>query len=463
MGVESSPTDRQRGFLIPCSKVVCKPIAVTTGTKTDAMNEVPLDMFLRLGVALAIGAFVGLQRETTDSRLAGVRTFALAGLAGTLTALVGKATGSQGWFVASGLFAMTAMIVVSRFRLPEQDSDHVGMTTAVALLIVFLTGVYLLEGSLVIAAAVSVSVTGILQLKPELHSIAGRLADTDIHAILQFAVFSCIVLPILPNSQMGPLNVFNPFNIWLMVVLIVGISLAGYIAFKFFGQSAGALVGGLLGGAISSTATSLSYGRKARQLPSMTMLATTVIVIASSVVFVRVLIELAVVAPNNFKPMATPMAIMLGSCVVAAVISWSMFRGQNEAVSQPSNPTELKSALLFAGLYALVLWGLAATRQYLNDDALYVVAALSGLTDMDAITLSTGRMVEQGSQFVDGQANANQFGSGIGARLLLTAAIANLIFKAGVVAFVGGWRLFVRVAGLFLIPIATGALLIWFW
>lgn len=429
------------------------------------MDEATVQLFGRLGIALAIGALVGLQRETSDARLAGVRTFSLVGLAGTLTALVDQHFDSSGWIVVAGIASLGAVIAISKNRLSDEDVDDVGMTTAVALIVVYLAGVYLLQGSLVIAAAISVAVATLLQLKLELHSIAGRLSDKDVRAILQFAVFSCIVLPVLPNEQMGPLNVFNPFNIWLMVVLIVGISLSGYIAFKFFGRSAGAIVGGFLGGAISSTATSLSYARKARQSPSAIKLATSVIVIASSVVFVRVLIEIAVAAPSHFYELAPPFAIMLGSFLVAALVSWAKFQDQSEPLTEPSNPTEFKSALIFAGLYALVLWGLAAARQYLNDDALYVVAAFSGLTDMDAITLSTARMVEHGSEVSANASNGSQnnLGSGIAIRLLLTAAIANLLFKSGIVGFVGGWKLLVRVGGLFLIPIICGVLLICFW
>lgn len=429
------------------------------------MDEATLHLFGRLGIALAIGALVGLQRETSDARLAGVRTFSLVGLAGILTALVDSHLASNGWVVVAGIASLGAVIAISKNRLSDNDVDDVGMTTAVALIVVYLAGVYLLEGSLVIGAAISVAVATLLQLKLELHSIAGRLTKKDVRAILQFAVFSCIVLPVLPNEQMGPLNVFNPFNIWLMVVVIVGISLAGYIAFKFFGQSAGAMVGGLLGGAISSTATSLSYARKARQSPAAIKLATAVIVIASSVVFLRVLIEIAVAAPGHFYELAPPIAIMLGTFVVASLISWVRLQEQNEAPAEPSNPTEFKSALIFAGLYALVLWALAASRQYLNEDALYWVAAFSGLTDMDAITLSTSRMVEHGSEVVASANNgvSEKLDAGVAIRLLLTASIANLVFKSGIVGFVGGRKLLLRVGGLFLLPIACGVLLIWFW
>ena len=418
------------------------------------MDETTLSLFGRLGISLVLGMLVGLQREKTDASLAGTRTFALISLAGALASVLDQHHVSGGWILAAGFVALGAIVVVSEFRLGLEKSDDVGMTTAVAILVMYCTGAYLMQGNLVIAVAVGVAVAALLQFKPELHSIASKLGDRDMKAIIQFAVFSCVILPVLPNEQMGPFSVFNPFNIWLMVVLIVGISLAGYIAYKFFGHEAGVMVGGILGGAISSTATLISYSKIARVGPAMTRVSTAVIVIASSVVFVRVLVELAIVAPGHLLQLGLPMAIMLGSSIVASVIAWLMFRGNRNLLPEPANPSEFRSALMFALLYALVLWGLAAAKRHLGEDALYVVAVLSGLTDMDAITLSTGRMVEQSTE---------KLGSNVAWRLLVTALISNLLFKSGIVAVVGGRRLFLRVFTLFLIPIACGGLLLGFW
>lgn len=418
------------------------------------MDDATLSIFGRLGISLATGMLIGLQREKTDAALAGMRTFALIGLAGALTGLLDQHFASGGWIMAAGLIAVAAVVVISQLRLRQENRDDVGMTTAIAILVVFCLGAYAVNGHLIVTVATGVAVAAVLQFKPELHSIADRLGEHDVRAIIQFAAFSCVILPVLPNEQMGPLNVFNPFNIWLMVVLIVGISLAGYIAYKFFGHSTGIIVGGLLGGAISSTATSVSYARMVRTSPTSVGLSTAVITIASSVVFARVLLELVVVAPSHLSELAMPIVIMLGACLVASVLAWFLFRGQKNELPEPSNPSEFKSAIMFAGLYALVLWGLAATKQYLTGDALYVVAILSGLTDMDAITLSTGRMVEQVS---------NPLSPETGWRLLVTASISNLLFKSAIVATIGGPKIFRRVLTLFLIPVTCGLLLIFLW
>ena len=311
------------------------------------MDETTLNLFGRLGISLVIGMLVGLQRQQTDAALAGMRTFALIAIAGTLAAFLDRHFSAGGWILAASYVAVGAIVVVSELRLGRDKSVDVGMTTAVAIVVVFAVGAYLAEGVLVVGVAIGVSVAALLLFKPELHSIARKLGDRDMRAIIQFAVLSCVILPVLPNENMGPLKVFNPFNIWLMVVLIVGISLAGYITYKFFGQSAGALIGGVLGGAISSTATSISYSKISRRTPSMTGVSTAVIVIASSVVFVRVLIELVVVAPGHFKKLGLPIVCMLAASIVAAVLAWLMFRGRSDELPEPTNPSEFKSALMF--------------------------------------------------------------------------------------------------------------------
>ncbi len=419
------------------------------------MDETTLNIFGRLGTSLVIGMLVGLQREQVSTALAGLRSFALISVAGTLSAMIDLQFSSGGWIVAASLIALGTIVGVSHWQMKIHDKKDAGMSTVIAILVVFCNGAYLAEGVMIVGVAIGVSVAALLQFKPELHSAAHKLGDRDMRAIIQFAVLSCVILPVLPNRNLGPLNVFNPFNIWLMVVLIVGISLAGYISYRLFGESAGVLVGGILGGAISSTATSLSYARISRQSPAMVGASTAVIIIASSVVFLRLMIELAVVAPSHLRQLGLPVAIMFGSCVLAAIIAWLSFRGSQEQTAEPTNPSEFKSAIMFGALYALILWALAGAKHYLDsDDALYFVAAISGLTDMDAITLSTGRMVEQ---------STTGLSSGTGWRLIVTASISNLVFKSGMVAAIGGYRLFMRVFGLMLLPIICGGLLLLYW
>jgi uncharacterized membrane protein (DUF4010 family) len=305
-------------------------------------------------------------------------------------------------------------------------------------------------GPITIAVIIGGMVAVLLHFKPEMHSIARRLEDPDFRAIMQFVLITLVILPILPSQQYGPYNVLNPYKIWLMVVLIVGISLGGYIIYKFFGQKAGTLAGGVLGGLISSTATTVSYARRTAKAPEASALAALVIMVASTIVFARVIIGAS--APHFLRIAAAPIGTVMGGLAVVCLVLWWISSKEPAEMPEQGNPSELKAALIFAGLYALVLLAVAWAKANFGTQGLYVVAILSGLTDMDAITLSLSAMVEQ-----------KQVDPVTGWRLILVAAMSNLVFKAGTVAVLGSKRLLGRIALLF--GIACGLILavILFW
>jgi uncharacterized membrane protein (DUF4010 family) len=313
-------------------------------------------------------------------------------------------------------------------------------------------GVYLAVGPLAVGIALGAGVAVLLYLKPQLHGFAGRIGEGDFRAIMQFAVLSLVILPILPDRPYGPYQVWNPFQIWLMVVLVVGIGLAGYLVYKLLGDRTGALVAGLLGGVISSTATTVSYARRAREAPEGSASAALVILIASAVVFARLLLEIAVVAPRFLVSAAPPLGILCGLLALLAAGLWIWGSRHQQAMPPQENPSELKPALAFGLLYALVLLAVAAARDWFGRRGLYTVAALSGLTDVDAITLSTGQLVRTG-----------RLDPAQGWRLVAVAALANLLFKGGAVAALGTRRLFLRVAAAYATALAAGGLLLAFW
>jgi uncharacterized membrane protein (DUF4010 family) len=209
-------------------------------------------LFQQLGIALGLGLLVGLQRERAASRLAGVRTFPLVTILGTVSALLGQAFG--GWILAAGFLALAGTIFANKEIESREGPADPGLTTEVALLLMFGVGAYLVSGHREAAIAIGGGVAVLLQFKGELHGIVAKLGDNDLKAIMQFALLSLVILPILPNRVYGPFSVLNPRQIWWMVVLIVGISLVGYILYKFSGTGTGVVVNGLLGGVISSTA-----------------------------------------------------------------------------------------------------------------------------------------------------------------------------------------------------------------
>lgn len=384
----------------------------------------PLDVFRSIGMSLGLGLLVGLQREHAASQIAGIRTFALVTLLGTIMALLSDPYG--GWLVAVGALCVSVLLYVGNLAKLRRGDDERGLTTEVAALLMYGVGAYLVLGDATVAVLFGGIVAVLLQFKQPMHSFVNRMAADDIRLIMQFVLLALVILPVLPNENYGPFGALNPHEIWLMVVLIVGLSVAGYIVYKFFGQNAGTVVGGALGGLVSSTATTVSYARRVGQQPSAVGPAAVVIVIASTVAIARVIIEVAVAAPPTFRHVAPPLVVMLVWMLTLSFVVYG-FDGQRKAeLPPPTNPAELRIAIAFGALYAVIKLTVATTHHYFEDSALYVVAAMSGLTDMDAITLSTAKLVEQ-----------ERLSSTLGWQLIFTAALANLAFKAGIALVLG--------------------------
>ncbi len=407
-------------------------------------------LFQQLGIALGLGLLVGLQRESVASRLAGVRTFPLVTMFGTISALLAQSFG--GWINAAGLIALATLIFVSKQAELKTEAPDPGLTTEIALLLMFGVGAYLVIGHREIAIIVGAGTAVLLHFKGQLHGAVAKLSEKDLKAIMQFALISMVILPILPNQTYGPYAVLNPRNIWLMVVLIVGISLSGYIVYKFFGEKAGLLLGGILGGLISSTATTVSYARRTANAPDASRSAAIVILIASGIVFARVILEIATVAPSFLKVAVWPLVIMMLAISVVVGVMWFWWRDQINEMPTQDNPSELKSAFLFGLLYAFILLAVAWTKDNFGNKGLYFIAGLSGLTDVDAITLSTSQLV-----------NLNRLNTDQGWRLIVIATMSNLIFKLATIASLGHRQLLIRVGVGFGATLLIGLFLLAVW
>lgn len=401
------------------------------------------DVFRELGLALLLGLLVGLQRERTEGAVAGIRTFPLITVLGTVCALLAERFG--GWLLGAGLLGIAGLFIFANFIRLRAGNFDAGMTTEVAALVMYGVGAYLVIGHRGVAVAVGGGVAMLLHLKQPLHTWVGRIGEADIKAIMQFVLITLVILPVLPNARFGPYEVWNPYRIWLLVVLIVGVSLAGYVAYKLFGDRTGAFLNGLLGGVISSTATTVSYARQSAGPAGMPAL---VIMLASTVVFARVLLLVGVAARDHFLAMAGPLAAMLGWCLVVCGAAYVATGKEPARPLSQENPAQLKTALIFGGLYALVLLAVAAGKDHFGTRGLYGVAALSGLTDMDAITLSTAQLVQRG-----------QIESATGWRAILLAALANLVFKTGIVAGLGSGALLRRMVVWFGLAFAGGVVI----
>lgn len=395
-----------------------------------------MQAFIALAVSGALGMLVGVQRERADSALAGVRTFPLITIFGTVCAMLSATFG--GWTLAAGLVGVAAATAMGNFLRPHPDKSP-GITTEIAILLMFAVGAMVWIGPRSVAIGVGVSCAALLHAKDLLHTLASRLGERDMRAMMQFALITFIVLPVLPDRQFGPFEAINPREVWLMVVLVTGISLAAYAAAKMLPREHGAAAAGLIGGLISSTATTVTAAKRAREMPSAAWTGVLIATLASVVSLVRVIVEIFVAAPSKAREIAPMVGVMLIAAIGVSVLVYFLCKRRGDGqMPEPDNPSELKAALIFGALYAIVLLAVAAGKHWLGDRGLYIVATISGLTDMDAITLSTSRMAARGA-----------IESSAAWRAIVIASMANLVFKAGIVAAVGGRAIFVRLLPVF--------------
>jgi|TARA_R110002073_G_scaffold1587_8_gene11184 uncharacterized membrane protein (DUF4010 family) len=407
-----------------------------------------------LGIAFGLGLLVGLQREKANSELAGVRTFTLIAILGVLAGFLSR--DYQNPFILPVLgVALTSLLVAANFiKIKVFTNPDVGQTTEVAALLMFAIGAYLVMGDRVLGIVIGVSMSVLLYVKERLHGFINRLQEKDLSAIMTFAGISLVVLPILPNKTYGPYNVLNPQNIWLMITLIVGLSVLGYFIYKFVGKKLGIISNGVLGGLISSTATTVSYARKTVDTASISKMAAFVITVASAISLARVMVEIGVVIPEKLPVILLPLMVEF---VVMALICLGMFYSINkdskdDTMPEPENPAEFKSALVFGLLYGAILLAVAFANEEFGDDALYIVAIISGLTDVDAITLSLSQLIKIDALNVS-----------TGWKLILLASLSNLVFKGVMAGILGTKQLAKWIALSFGVALIVGIFLIWLW
>nr|WP_256214877.1 MgtC/SapB family protein [Nitrosomonas eutropha] len=380
---------------------------------------------VEFATSMAIGLLIGLERERHPAAKAGLRTFALVAMFGTLAAVLSDKVQTP-WLLISGLL-LTGIMMISSYQDKREKQKDPGTTTIAAILICYGLGALVWYEESILAVMLAIITTILLYFKTELQGISQNLSRKDLISILQFAVLSFIILPILPDKDYGPFNAFNPYQIWLMIVLISGISLAGYIALRFVGQRHGAVLLGVLGGLVSSTATTMVFTRHNGDKPDLINTAVIVILLANLVVLVRLALITEIISPTIF-PYLTPIlggGLFLG--LIASVFRWREF-SQQQAVPMPDtkNPTEISIAVRFGLLYAAVLFLSGWLSEIAGNSGLYAVAIISGLTNVDAITLSSLRLYEMGQLEIIEVVIAITLG-----------VIANLIFKLGLIFFTG--------------------------
>lgn len=393
------------------------------------------ELLKALLVSASLGALLGLERQWSGQRnhpkaetVAGARTFALWGVLGTLCAWIDR--GHQPGIFLAGFVGMVLLVSLFLFRRAVRDRD-IGLTTGAVSLATYLLGGLVSYGEVKTAVVVAVSLVVLLASKDWLHRMSRKFTSTDVYQALQFAAVTGIVLPLVPDRPYGPYGAFNPFNIWLMVVLVSGLGFAGYVAVRIFGENRGLAMTGLLGGLASSTATTLAMSRESSERPALGQVCALAVILACTVMLGRVAVLVGAVSPALLGAAAPWLALMAVPALVFAAWSWRHFRGEETAAgtanpAEAHNPLNLRVAIQFAILYALIVLLVKWAQDVFGGAGLYAASFLSGLTDLDAISLSLAQLQKTG------HVPASE-----GARALVIAAMANALLKAGMAVTLG--------------------------
>ena len=386
----------------------------------------PLEAF---STALGIGLLVGMERERRPDSAAGLRTFALVSMLGCLFALLTEKTGGP-WILAVGLFVVAGAMVASNFST-RQGEQYRGFTSEAAIIVTYGLGAAVWFGYATRAVMLAITTTVLLYFKAELRQISERMTPRDINSILQFAVLSLVILPILPSENFGPYGAINPRQVWWMVVLISGLALSGYMALRIIGARHGAAVLGIFGGLASSTATTMMFSRHARDHGHLVRMSAIVILIANVMVMMRLGLVSSFLAPSLVVPIATVLSCGVLPGLLMAMYGWRILsNGGDLPMPEVKNPTELKTAISFGLVYALVVLASAWLQDIAGNKGVYIVALASGLTDADASVLSSLRLFSL-DKISDKEAVI----------AVTLALMANLIFKIGLVISIGGRNL----------------------
>lgn len=395
----------------------------------------PLELFYRFGAALVVGLLVGLQREYAfrrqvrnedDELFAGARTFSLIALLGCAGAFIADEAGETMVVVAAILVLGGLLAVAHYVRSHEADT---GLTTEVTALVTLLAGAICYWGRLELAAALGVATAVLLSLKVQTETLARALDREDVIATLKFAVITVIVLPVLPRQGYGPppFDVLVPYNVWLMVVLISGISFLGYVLIKIVGTRRGVGLTGILGGMASSTAVTLSFAQRSRTAETLSRSFGLAIMLAWTLMFVRVLVEVGAIHAPLLGLIVVPITVaMIAGLAYCGYLYWGEALEAQDEEDEFKNPFELGPAITFGVLYAVILVGANAARSYFGDAGVYASSIVSGLVDVDAIALSMAQLAQQG-----------EIAMPTAARAVVLAAASNTLLKGGIVIATG--------------------------
>ncbi len=410
---------------------------------------IELELLKNIFIAIALGLMIGLEREYARYKkrtqdYAGIRTFPLIALFGALSAYLGDRLSP--WILAMGMAIAALLIILAYFALARRTTTNFGATSEVAGFLTFFIGVLSYYGELKLAAILTIAITIILYARTLLHRFAERIKNTEITAMLMFAVMVFIILPFLPNRWYGPGELFNPFITWIMVVFISGISFVGYILMKWLREKGIALTG-ILGGLVSSTATTMSFAERSVKEKKVSRALALGVILANGVMFIRILVEVFVVNQQLFFALLLPLAILALITIVVSYFIWIKAKDIKGKLTLLS-PFRLRPALKFALFFAAIIALTKIAHLHLAARGVYLVSFLSGFADVDAITLSLSQLAK-GSLLLDTAKDG-----------IIIAALTNVAVKGGIAWFFGGKEFRIIIISLFSALILMGLILL---
>lgn len=389
-----------------------------------------LEPWWRFVVALLIGMLIGLEREFIKQQdhnrsFAGIRTYGLISLMGALAAYLVDPHGIE--IMRAVLLGLIALVTIGYAASVLIRKRETGITTEVSVLLAFLLGAMVVWDQAELAAGLAVIVALVLAVKTPLHRVVSRMTTEDLHATLQFALVSLVVLPLLPNRTVDPFGVLNPFQIWLLVVFISGIGFAGYILMKMLGANQGIGLTGLIGGIVSSTATTLSLATHSKDSPDLAPQLAEGITLATVVMLPRVVIAAGVVYPAVIRGLLIPLGLMVLTGVLAVYLLRRRYNGDTPDAREieVANPLRLTTAITFGALFTLMLLIVRVAATF-GATGVYIASGLTGLTDVDAITLSTANLARGGSIALP-----------VAVGSIVLASITNTLTKIGIASVTG--------------------------
>lgn len=410
---------------------------------TDPLVEVLLHFFVGVG----LGALIGLEREQSESggTFAGSRTFPLFALYGALVA----AFFPTFLPLAFGVLVVPLTVAYVGKIWYEQD---IGLTTLMAALLTALLGATAMHSDTgaVTAIIVGGAITVLLSVKDPVHEFAERIDETERRASVKFILVVLVVLPALPNRSLDALYGLNPRFVWLMVVFVTGLGFVAYLFAQFLRPEQSIALTGIIGGFVSSTATTVSMAEKTVQNETLYHVCAFAVVTASIVMFPRALIEVAVVNPDLLLSAAIPLGVMTVVGIVAAgTLYWRTMTDETVESSELKNPFRLRPALLFGVIFAVVLLVSEHAHEWLGTSGVYATAFLSGLADVDAMTITLSKLAAEGT-----------ISTQVATTGIVIAAIANTFVKAALAWFLGTYRLGRLVTIVLSVVIVSGLVLL---